>query len=75
MQSSNYADDSLMAASKLDVLLSNIRTTLSDVDTRRESQWDISTLEHAKARLQWIAADALEAMNLIDQLTEQHAED
>jgi hypothetical protein len=75
MQSSNYADDLLMAASKLDALLSNIRTTLSDVDTRRESQWDISTLEHAKARLQWIAADALEAMNLIDQLTEQHAED
>jgi hypothetical protein len=75
MQSSNYADDLLMAASKLDALLSNIRTTLSDVDTRRESQWDISTLEHAKARLQWIAADALEAMNLIDQLSEQHAED
>ena len=64
-----------MAASKLDALLSNIRTTLSDVDARRESQWDISTLEHAKARLQLIAADALEAMNLIDQLTEQHAED
>jgi hypothetical protein len=75
MPSSNYADDLLMAASKLDALLSNIRTTLSDVDTRRESQWDISTLEHAKARLQWIAADALEAMNLIDQLSEQHAED
>jgi hypothetical protein len=75
MQSSNYADDLLMAASKLDALLSNIRTTLSDVDTRRETQWDLSTLEHAKARLQWIAADALEAMNLIDQLAEQHAED
>jgi hypothetical protein len=75
MRLSSYADDLFMAASKLDALLSNIRTTLSDVDTRRESQWDISTLEHAKARLQWIAADALEAMNLIDQLTEQHAED
>ena len=75
MRLSNYADDLFMAASKLDALLSNIRTTLSDVDTRRESQWDISTLEHAKARLQWIAADALEAMNLIDQLIEQHAED
>jgi len=75
MQSSNYTDDLFMAASKLDALLSNIRTTLGDVDTRRESQWDISTLEHAKARLQWIAADALEAMNLIDQLAEQHAED
>ena len=64
-----------MAASKLDALLSNIRTTLSDVDARHDTQWDLSTLEHAKARLQWIAADALEAMNLIDQLTEQHAED
>ena len=58
-----------MAASKLDALLSNIRTTLSDVEARRDTQWDLSTLEHAKARLQWIAADALEAMNLIDQLT------
>jgi hypothetical protein len=65
----------LMAESKLDALLNNIRTTLGDVDVRRETQWDLSTLEHAKARLQWIAADALEAMNLIDQLTEQHAED
>jgi len=64
-----------MAATKLDSLLSNIRTTLGNVDLRRETEWDLSTLEHAKARLQWIAADALEAMNLIDQLIEQHAED
>lgn len=64
-----------MAATKLDSLLSNIRTTLGNVDVRRETEWDLSTLEHAKARLQWIAADALEAMNLIDQLIEQHAED
>jgi uncharacterized protein Yka (UPF0111/DUF47 family) len=75
MQSSNYADDLLMAATKLDSLLSNIRTTLGNVDMRRETEWDLATLEHAKARLQWIAADALEAMNLIDQLIEQHAED
>jgi hypothetical protein len=32
-------------------------------------------LEHAKIRLQWLAADALQAMNLIDELIEQHAED
>jgi hypothetical protein len=64
-----------MAATRLDSLLSNIRTTLGDVDVRRESEWDISTLEHAKSRLQSIATDALEAMNLIDKLTEQHAED
>ena len=64
-----------MAATKLDSLLSNIRTTLGNVDIRRETEWDLSTLEHAKARLQWIAADALEAMNLIDQFIEQHAED
>jgi len=64
-----------MAATRLDSLLSNIRTTLGDVDIRRETEWDLSTLEHAKARLQWIAADALEAMNLIDRLIEQHAED
>jgi hypothetical protein len=64
-----------MAATKLDALLSNIRTTLGNVDIRRETEWDLSTLEHAKARLQWIAADALEAMNLIDRLIEQHAED
>jgi hypothetical protein len=75
MPLSNYADDLPMAATKLDSLLSNIRTTLGNVDIRRETQWDLSTLEHAKARLQWIAADALEAMNLIDQLIEQHAED
>ncbi|HEV3209970.1 MAG TPA: hypothetical protein VGY91_06865 [Chthoniobacterales bacterium] len=75
MPLSNYADDLPMAATKLDSLLSNIRTTLGNVDVRRETEWDLSTLEHAKARLQWIAADALEAMNLIDQLIEQHAED
>jgi len=71
----NYADDLPMAATKLDSLLSNIRTTLGNVDMRRGTEWDLSTLEHAKARLQWIAADALEAMNLIDQFIEQHAED
>jgi hypothetical protein len=64
-----------MAATRLDSLLSNIRTTLGDVDARRGSEWDLSTLEHAKSRLQSIAADALEAMNLIDKLTEQHAVD
>jgi hypothetical protein len=64
-----------MAAPKLDSILDNIRTTVSDVDIRRESEWDLPTLEHAKARLQWLAADALQAMNLIDQLVEQHAED
>jgi hypothetical protein len=64
-----------MATSKLDSILDNIRTTLSDVDTRHQSEWDLSTLEHAKARLQSLAADALQAMNLIDELTEQHAED
>ena len=64
-----------MAASKLDSILNNIRTTLSDVDTRREPEWDLPTLEHAKTRLQCLAADALQAMNLIDELTEQRAED
>ena len=64
-----------MAATRLDSLLSNIRTTLGNVDIRPETEWDLFTLEHAKARLQWIAADALEAMNLIDRLIEQHAED
>jgi len=64
-----------MAALKLDSLLDNIRTTLSDVDVRRQPEWDLPTLEHAKTRLQWLAADALQAMNLIDQLLEQHAED
>ena len=64
-----------MAALKLDSLLDNIRTTLSDVDVRRQSEWDLPTLEHAKTRLQWLAADALQAMNLIDELLEQHAED
>jgi hypothetical protein len=65
----------VMAASKLDSILNNIRTTLSDVDTRREPEWDLPTLEHAKTRLQSLAADALQAMNLIDELTEQYAED
>ncbi len=64
-----------MAVTKLDSLLNNIRTTLGDVDIRNESEWNLSTLEHAKTRLQWIAADALNAMNLIDKLTEQHAQD
>ena len=64
-----------MAALKLASLLDNIRTTLSDVDVRRQSEWDLPTLEHAKTRLQWLAADALQAMNLIDELLEQHAED
>jgi len=64
-----------MAALKLDSLLDNIRTTLSDVDVRRQPEWDLPTLEHAKTRLQWLAADALQAMNLIDELLEQHAED
>jgi hypothetical protein len=64
-----------MAALKLDSLLDNIRTTLSDVDVRRQPEWDLPTLEHAKSRLQWLAADALQAMNLIDELLEQHAED
>jgi hypothetical protein len=69
------ADHAAMAASKLDSILNNIRTTLGDVDIRREPEWDLPTLEHAKARLQWIAADALQAMNLIDELIEQYAED
>ena len=64
-----------MAASKLDSILTNLRTTLKDVDARQESEWDLPTLEHAKIRLQWLAADALQAMNLIDELIEQHAED
>ena len=64
-----------MSASKLDSMLNNIRTTLSDVDNRRGSEWDLPTLEHAKPRLQWLATDVLQAMNLIDELIEQHAED
>lgn len=64
-----------MAALKLDSLLDNMRTTLGDVDVRRQSEWDLPTLEHAKSRLQWLAADALQAMNLIDELLEQRAED
>ena len=64
-----------MAASKLDSLLDNLRTTLSDIDIRQGSEWDLSTLDHAKARLQWLAADALQAMNLVDEMVEQHAED
>ncbi|MBV8174152.1 MAG: hypothetical protein JO151_06255 [Verrucomicrobia bacterium] len=64
-----------MAAPKLDSLLDNMRTTLSDVDVRRQPEWDLPTLEHAKSRLQWLAADALQAMNLIDELLEQRSED
>jgi hypothetical protein len=64
-----------MAALKLDSLLENMRTTLSDVDVRRQPEWDLPTLEHAKTRLQWLAADALQAMNLIDEMLEQRAED
>jgi hypothetical protein len=64
-----------MAAPKLDSLLDNTRTTLSDVDVRRQPEWDLPTLEHAKSRLQWLAADALQAMNLIDELLEQRSED
>jgi hypothetical protein len=64
-----------MSASKLESILNNLRTTLSDVDIRQEAEWDLPTLDHAKARLQWLAADALQAMNLIDELVEQHAED
>jgi hypothetical protein len=69
------AEYAAMPAAKLDFILNNIRTTVSDVDIRRESEWGLPTLEHAKARLQWLAADALQAMNLIDQLVGQHAED
>jgi hypothetical protein len=75
MTPDDSTDYVVMAAPKLDSILNNIRTTLSDVDTRQASEWDLSTLEHAKARLQWLAADALQAMNLIDELIEQHAED
>jgi hypothetical protein len=64
-----------MSASKLESILNNLRTTLSDVDIRQETEWDLPTLDHAKGRLQWLAADALQAMNLIDELVEQHAED
>jgi hypothetical protein len=64
-----------MSASKLESILNNLRTTLSDVDIRQEAEWDLPILDHAKARLQWLAADALQAMNLIDELVEQHAED
>ncbi len=64
-----------MAAPKLESILNNLRATLGDVDIRQDSEWDLPTLEHAKARLQSLAADALEAMNLIDGLIEQHAED
>jgi hypothetical protein len=64
-----------MAAPKLDSLLENMRTMLSDVDVRRQPEWDLPTLEHAKSRLQWLAADALQAMNLIDELLEQRSED
>ena len=64
-----------MAAPKLESILNNLRATLGDVDIRPDSEWDLPTLEHAKARLQSLAADALQAMNLIDELVEQHAED
>jgi hypothetical protein len=64
-----------MDAPKLDSILNNIRTTLSDVDIRRESEWDLPTLEHAKTRLQCLVAGALQVMNLIDRLVEQHAEE
>jgi hypothetical protein len=75
MAPANSADHPAMAASKLDSILNNMHTTLSDVDIRQESEWDLPTLEHAKARLQGLATEALEAMNLIDELIEQHAED
>jgi hypothetical protein len=71
----NFVNYPAMSASKLDSVLENIRITLSDVDIRRDSDWELPTLQHAKERLQWIAADALQAMNLIDELAEQHAED
>ena len=70
-----FTDDRLMAATKLDAILDNIRTIMGDVDIRQQKQWNPPTLEHAKARLQWIAACALEAMNLIDELAEQLSED
>ena len=71
----NFENYATMSAPKLDSILANIRLALSDVDIRREPEWDLPTLQHAKARLQWLAADALQAMNLIDELVEQHAED
>jgi hypothetical protein len=46
-----------MAAPKLDSILNNIRTTVRDVDIRREFEWDFPTLEHAKTRLRWLAAE------------------
>jgi hypothetical protein len=75
MITAKSAEDAAMASPKLDSILNNIRTTMGDVDNRQESEWDLPTLEHAKARLQSLAADALQAMNLIDELIEQHAED
>ena len=63
-----------MGAPKLDSILNNIRTTVSDVDIRRESEWDLPT-EHSKARVHCLAAGALQIMNLIDRLVEQHAEE
>jgi hypothetical protein len=75
MKAVKSADYTTMSGSKLDSMLNNLRTTLSDVDNRRDPEWDLPTLEHAKARLQWLATDALQAMNLIDELIEQHAED
>ena len=75
MSPSHFRDYIVMAAPKLESILNNIRVTLADVDLRQESEWDLPTLEHAKTRLQSLAADALQAMNLIDELIEQHAED
>lgn len=75
MPSLHSVDYAFMSAPKLDSILDNIRATLSDVDIRQGSEWDLPTLRHAKARLQWVAADALQAMNLIDESVEQHAED
>ncbi|MBV9129858.1 MAG: hypothetical protein JO298_05665 [Verrucomicrobia bacterium] len=75
MPSVHSVDHAFMCASKLDSILDNIRATLSDDDIRQGPEWDLPTLRHAKARLQWLAADALQAMNLIDESVEQHAED
>ena len=62
MISPKSAEYAAMAAPKLDSILNNIRTTASDVDIRRESEWDLPTLENAKARLQWLAADSSNSM-------------
>jgi hypothetical protein len=75
MAQSKFTDYFRMAATKLDTLLNNLQTLMSNVDIRREPQWDLSTLEHTKTRLQRIAADALEGMNLIDELKQQLSQD